>query len=118
MSPDVFQGVLPRAGESVETLERRGRDYSRFRTVGLRNAPVELFTADYVANLSAAVALESSYAALRGTSVTVTDSHGTAYANCVVLDVRITQKAACVQAGGVKYRVAAVWTIQPGDPWA
>jgi len=112
---DIFAGLPDRPAETVEALERVGRDYARWRKGGRRGGQSELRTAHYYADAAAAAAAEATYKAMRGTAVTVTDALNTSYANCMIVDVKITAKGDCYECGAAKVRLAAIWTVRQGD---
>jgi len=115
---DVMHGSPHEPAPTVEPLVRRGRDYARWRKAGYRAHPAQIRTVKYYASAATAAAGEIAYAAIRGTAVTVIDPHNTSYLNCMVADVQVTSKRACIQAGAAKIRMVAEWAIVMGDDTA
>ena len=114
----IFREPVETPAETVEPLERRGRDYARWRKAGKRAKTTIIRTMMFYASVGDAETAEAAYAAIKGTAVTVIDSHNSSYANCMVEDVTIVSKRAVIQAGSTKVRLAAEWTIRAGDPLA
>ena len=98
------------AGEMLEIAERPGLDGQRARKIGSRIAEASIQTTAFVtsANLGATL---SSYLAVKGTVVTITDAHNVAWTKCTILDVRWRAEA-CIEGGTAKVRVTAWWVIK------
>ncbi len=111
----IMNGPLDQAGNSVETIERIGRDYSRFRKIGLRAQPRTIRTVDFGPATDLHTA-EAAYKAAVGTTVTIVDAYGVSYSHCKVLQCFITDKPPCLSAGVPKVRLVAVWRVQLTAP--
>ena len=111
---DIFKGLVNRPAERIGAAVRLGRDHARYRQEGKFADPSQLRTSKFYSSLNDATAAETTYANMKGTSVTIVDGLGSSYANCTILDVDIQAKSECFQAGATKYRVDAVWTVQMG----
>lgn len=104
----------PSEHQAVVPMQRPGVEGTAFVLQGDKGNVFQMESLAVVANLAAALALESTYKALIGTSVYITWG-GTAidYAMYTVLDVQVlTAHKAPVATSGGAYR-RAVWTLIP-----
>lgn len=103
-------------GYQVEDVSAPGRDGHEFRIGPKRSAPFRMIsTVDIAAANLATVA--QSYAAAKGSKVTVKDNVGTDWTNVVVLDVRLLPAVPMLAGvGGINAGsnmiLQAEWTLQ------
>ncbi len=98
------------SGEMLEISDRIGVDGHRARRVGSRIAEASIQTTAFVATGSISATL-ASYAAVKGTIVTIVDGHNVSWPNCTILDVRWRPQA-CIKDGTVQARITAWWVIK------
>lgn len=110
--------INPGSGHQMEEITRPGVDGVAFRRIGRRGFPFKVQSMVDVATDSAAAALLSSYKALQGTVVSLTDETGQVWNNIVVLNVRpagrkyVVAKSGGLDAGQTGYLVRCEWMLQ------
>jgi hypothetical protein len=112
---DVTGSPVPEQ-EQVELFSRRGVDGTGSRKIGTRSAPFTLQTTHYVADYAAAKTAAIAYAALVGTSVSVT-LQSTSYGSFEVLGFReVERRAAASVVGsivaGAQVRQVCEWQMR------
>ena len=113
---DAMDGRPERPGDTVQAMERPGRNYARWRLLGCRGVETEIRTTELVADFTTADAKINAYKALAGTSVTICDAGGLAFPNCTILAVRVEQARAVITEAGAKVRLNAAWMVKQGEP--
>lgn len=108
-------GALNGAGYEVENITNPNINGNAFRYLGARALPAELAGVVDATDSSTAHGLVTTYAAMRGTLVTITKD-SVSYATHLILDVKVTEiKAGVTAAGGISggsWLVRSQWTVQ------
>ena len=111
---DAMDGSPDRPCESVQPIERPGRDYARWRKVGYRSTDAILTTTEFASDASSADSQVDTYKSLAGTSVTIYDANGVTYENCTIVGVQIRRIKAVITESGAAIRIDAAWNVRAG----
>ena len=106
---------IPTLAAAVEIIDRPGVNGTANRINALKAAEITKYTTEGVASLAAANAAADTYAALKGTHVTVVDDLGRSVGLVLVVDVRVVDKQAITTSdpAGITHMVKAVWMLKP-----
>jgi len=111
---DTMRGAPGAAAPADEALVRLGVDGVAYRLVGQRPVQVQILTTTTAANAAAADAACAAQMALRGSTVTIVDSHNTTHTHCRIRDVLPVKKAVTAVAGGNTILITTTWTVEKG----
>ena len=108
---------IPKLAAAVEIIDRPGVDGTASRVDALKAEELTVYTTEAVADISTANSRIDTYAALKGTTVTVEDDCGRSVDNVLVVDVRMTkkQKVLISSPPGTGALINAVWLLKPTE---
>lgn len=106
---------VPKLASAVEIIDRPGVDGTASRVNALKAEEITVYTIEGKNSLNDAKAAADTYAALKGTIVTVVDDLGRSVDNVLVVDVRVlsAQNVLNPQPTNNNYLVRAVWMLKP-----
>jgi len=115
---DTFRGVVDAGGAEVQTLDRPGRSFPRWRILGTKPRESQVNTVKQYDSADDMHTAITAYDLMKGTIVTIYDTKNRETTNAAVLDMQIVFKGTALVNGATKYRIEANWTVQAGDPAA
>jgi len=106
---------IPALASHIEAINRPGVDGEVFRENAKKVQGIQVRTIAWALNLAAANSAIDTYSALKGTLVTVTDDHGRAVNNVMVLNVQVDRIRPILTSSpaGYSHQVEASWALKP-----
>ena len=106
---------VPKLASAVEIIDRPGVNGTANRVNALKAEEITVYTLEGMSSLNDAKNIADTYAALKGTNVTVVDDLGRSVSEVLVVDVRVlsVRNVLNPQPAGNDYLVRAVWLLKP-----
>jgi hypothetical protein len=114
---NTMKGAPTVKATASDSYARPGSDRIDRRDLGKRPTPTIIETTSFITGEglpAAANTARSTRRALKGTSVTVTDSHGTEHATTFIADVDVAPAQAVWYAGAAAMLIVTRWTVEGG----
>lgn len=108
-------GQVPKLTPNVVIIDRPGADGVVSRVVAKKAEEATIYTLQGLQYENDAKAAIDTYAALKGTAVTVIDDLGRSVTDVLVVDVRVTetpQKVLTSQPANINYLVKSAWVLK------